>query len=337
MKKSIISTLITCLVILTADAQKVELLKGKWKYADVENKEKLDSTLLKQAKIMFGKTVIDFAPDGKLQYNPLADNPNSLFTGTWSLVNEENKINVLLVHPSKGSQKASVWEVRALTDKELRLNMGAAVIIFERPKTETVSAKVELAAPVSDEQYSIFAKGAEITEVTKLNNSSHMVYRLNGKYGFVSQDNFGDPLKSLPAVFTSISVISTYQNNPRLQLVYNGETVNAYHDDIQMTFGGKCLAIKADMYGAACSNPKCKNGVVGTTTRVEKGETVTKRLNNTTYWYKGHLVPADITVTETYSDKVITEKKYCEDPIHTIKVVMLFWDSATGTYKVEKH
>ncbi len=337
MKKSITTTLIMCLTILALHAQKAESLKGKWKYAGIENKEKLDSTLLKQAKIMFAKTEIEFAPDSKLLYNPLAGNPNSLYNGTWSLANEENKINVLLVHPSNGSQKASVWEVKALTDKELRLNMGAAVIIFERPKTETVSAKVELAAPVSDEQYSIFAKGAEITEVTKLNNSSHMVYRLNGKYGFVSQNKFGDPLKSLPAVFTSISVISTYQNNPRLQLVYNGETVNAYHDDIQMAFGGKYLAIKADMYGATCGNPKCKNGVVGTTTHVEKGKTTTTTYNNTTYWYNGHLVPADITVIETSSDKVITEKKYCEDPIHSIKVVMLFWDSATGTYKVEKH
>lgn len=204
-----------------------------------------------------------------------------------------------------------------------------------------------VAAQISEEQYWIFGgvksrqvyveKGAEITEVTLLDNTVHIVYRLKGKYGFVSQDNSGYPLKKLPAVFTLISVISTYQNNPRLQLVYNGETVNAYHDDIQMAFGGKHVAIKADMYGASCGNPKCKNGVMGTSTHVEKGETVTKRFNNTTYWYKGHLVPADITIIETNPDRVITEKEYCKDPIHSVKTVMLFWDEATGTYKVEKH
>lgn len=204
-----------------------------------------------------------------------------------------------------------------------------------------------VAAQVSDEQYWIFGgvksrqvyveKGAEITEVTNLDNSVHIVYRLNGKYGFVSQNNFGDRLKSLPAVFTSISVISTYQNNPRLQLVYNGETVNAYHDNIQMEFGGKHTGIKADIYGAVCGNPKCKNGIVSTTTRVEKGKTTTTTYSNTTYWYKGHLMPADITITETNPDRLITEKTYCTDPVHSVKVVMLFWDKPTGTYKVEKH
>ena len=217
--------------------------------------------------------------------------------------------------------------------------------VMEFKSIKTVHPYV--AAQVSDEQYWIFGgvnssqvyveKGAEITEVTKLDNSVYVVYRLNGKYGFVSQDNSGYPLKKLPAVFTSISVISTYQNTARLQLVYDGETVNAYHNDIQMAFGGKHTGIKADMYGAACGNPKCKNGVIGTTTRVEKGETVTKRFNNTTYWYKGHLVPADITVTETNPDRVITEKEYCKDPIHSVKTVMLFWDNSIGTYKVEKH
>lgn len=202
-------------------------------------------------------------------------------------------------------------------------------------------------AQVSDEQYWIFGgalsrqvyveKGAEITEITLLDYSVHIVYRINGKYGFVSQDNSGYPLKKLPAVFTSISVVNTYQNNPRLQMVYNGETVNTYHDNIQMAFGGKHVGVKADMYGAACGNPNCKNGVIGTSTRIEKGETVTKTYNNTTYWYKGHLVPADITVTETNPDRVITEKEYCNDPIHSVKIVMLFWDEATGTYKLEKH
>lgn len=347
MKKSIITTLITCLILLRVDAQKDELLKGKWKYSDIENKEKLDSTLLWQAKMMFGKTEIDFAPDGKLQYQPLAGNPYGLYTGTWSLAPEGNKINITLVEPSKGSQKASVWDVKTLTDNELRLNMGPAVIIFGKVKTEPISTKANVTTAVSEEQFMILAggksrqvyaeKGAEITDVTNLDNSVHLIYRLNGKYGFLSQDNSGYTLKKLPAVFSSISVISTYKNNPRLQLVYNGETVNAYHDDIKMAFGGMHVAIKADMYGAVCGNPKCKNGVIGTTTQVEKGETVTRRINNTTYWYKGHLVPADITIVETNPDKIITEKQYCKDPIHSVKTVMLFWENATGTYKVEKH
>lgn len=347
MKKSIITTLITCLVLLGVNAQNDELLKGKWKYADIENKEKMDSTLLWQSKMMFGKSEIDFAPDGKLQFQPLAGNPYGLYTGTWSLAPEGNKINIMLAEPSKGSQNAFVWEVKVLTDKELRLNMGPAVIIFGKVKVETIPPKSNVTTAVPEEQFWISAgeksrqvyleKGSEITDVTNLYNSVHLIYRLNGKYGFMSQDNWGYTLKKLPAVFSSISVISTYQNNPRLQLVYNGETVSAYHDDIQMAYGGKHVAIKADMYGAVCGNPKCKNGVIGTTTQVEKGETVTRRINNTTYWYKGHLVPADITIVETNPDKIITQKEYCKDPIHSVKTVMLFWENATGTYKVEKH
>ena len=54
-----------CLTLLNTNAQKIELLKGKWKYKDIADKEKLDSTILKQAKLLFSKMEMEFSQDGK--------------------------------------------------------------------------------------------------------------------------------------------------------------------------------------------------------------------------------------------------------------------------------
>ena len=136
MKRTITTALMVCLITLTVSAQKAELLKDKWIYKDIADKEKLDSTILKQAKMLFAKTEMEFFPDGKYLYNPLGNNPNAFYKGTWTLNKEENKVTVLLTHPSTGDKKTSEWEIKGLTAKELQLNMGKAVIVFSRPKTE---------------------------------------------------------------------------------------------------------------------------------------------------------------------------------------------------------
>ncbi len=139
MKKSITITLLLCVITLAANAQKASLIKGKWIFKDIADKETLDATILNQAKTMFAKTELDFGSNSKLTYNPLSSNSNSLFTGTWELNKEENKIFVSLTHPSNGSKQTSEWEIKGLTQTELKLNMGNAVIIFGKPKTELIS------------------------------------------------------------------------------------------------------------------------------------------------------------------------------------------------------
>ena len=143
-------------------------------------------------------------------------------------------------------------------------------------------------------------------------------------------------MKFLPNVFDHIDIVSTYDNNPRMQLIYNGEKVNAYHDDIQIQYG-KVAVIKCDMYGASCGNAECKNGIIGFTDHTVKGKTTTQKYNNTTVWRKGHLVMADVTITETSADRVVKETKYCDNPIHSIKHAALVLDHATGKFVLEKH
>lgn len=130
-----------CLMILAVTAQKAELLKGKWKFKDVADKEKLDATILNQANTLFSKTEMEFAPDGKYSYNPLGNNPLSLYSGTWTLNKEQTKVSVTISQASNPEKKqTSEWEIKGLTQTELKLNMGNAVIIFGKPQTELISS-----------------------------------------------------------------------------------------------------------------------------------------------------------------------------------------------------
>lgn len=129
--------LILCFITQTASAQKTELLKGKWAFKDVANKEKLDSTILKQAKYSFAKTVIEFKPDGKLYYNPLGNNQYTIMSGTWTLNKEQTKVSAVFTQPSTNKQQTAEWDIIGLTEKELKLNMGNnAIISFQRPPIE---------------------------------------------------------------------------------------------------------------------------------------------------------------------------------------------------------
>ncbi|MBK9400175.1 MAG: hypothetical protein IPN36_04740 [Bacteroidetes bacterium] len=125
MKRKIATVLLMCLITLTVSAQKAELLKGKWKYKDVADKARLDSTILNQAKMQLGKLEMEFALDVKYSYNPLGDNQYSLLTGSWTLNKEQTKVSVSVSKPSSPENKQiSEWEIKGLTEKELKLNMG---------------------------------------------------------------------------------------------------------------------------------------------------------------------------------------------------------------------
>lgn len=101
-------------------AQKAELLKGRWKFSDVAEKEKLDSNTLKEALLIFSHTEIEFAPDGKYLWG---NTP----VGTWAMSEDESKV-VITSGPN-----STPMAIHTLTAKELRINMGKADLIMVHP------------------------------------------------------------------------------------------------------------------------------------------------------------------------------------------------------------
>ncbi|GIV34622.1 MAG: hypothetical protein KatS3mg031_2157 [Chitinophagales bacterium] len=137
MAKTILTVLVILLIVQTISAQKAELLKGKWEFKDIANKEKLDTIILKQAILSFAKTQIEFMHDGKLSYNPLGNNQFSMYKGTWSLNKEQTKVSAVLTQSSSNNSHTAEWEIKGLTENELKLDMGNnAVIAFRRPPVE---------------------------------------------------------------------------------------------------------------------------------------------------------------------------------------------------------
>jgi len=178
-------------------------------------------------------------------------------------------------------------------------------------------------------------KYSEVTDYVEDDNSYLYVYRRNGRSGFASYSKSGMLSKFLPAVFDNIHIIHTYNNNPRIKLVYNGEELNAYHDDIKIS-NGNASVIKCDLYGNACGNSNCKNGIIGYSNKTIEGKTTVKQFNNTTVWRRGHLELANVTVTETTPDKTVREAEYCKDAIHSVKNVWLLYDPVAMKYYTEK-
>ncbi|UEG49212.1 hypothetical protein LK994_11280 [Ferruginibacter lapsinanis] len=146
-----LATLFFCLLVNTTNAQKTKLIEGKWKFKDVADKEKLDSMTLKQANVIFRNTEMDFAADGKYLYNSLK--------GTWKFNKEENKVIVTMNNPLRPDDKSiSEWEIKGLTNKELKLNMGKAVIILNRPPQQ-ITTTAPPKQPIN--------KNVEVVEVDK--------------------------------------------------------------------------------------------------------------------------------------------------------------------------
>lgn len=122
-----------------ASAQKAELLKGKWEFKDIANKEQLDATILQQATFSFRSTEIEFITGGKLTYNPFSANALTKFTGTWVLNKEQTKVSAVLANPKTNQEQKAEWDIAGLTKDELKLNMGNnAIIAFRRPVEKPV-------------------------------------------------------------------------------------------------------------------------------------------------------------------------------------------------------
>lgn len=121
-------------VTLFVNGQKTEQIKGKWKFKDIADKDKIDSLSLKKANSLFSNTTMEFFQDSNYLYNSLK--------GTWALNKEENKLIVSIFNPtSPNDKKTSEWEIKGLTNKILKLDIGKFIIILERQTTESLTAK----------------------------------------------------------------------------------------------------------------------------------------------------------------------------------------------------
>lgn len=193
-------------------AQKAKLLEGKWEFKDIANKEKLDTTLLKQATISFGKTIMEFYPNGTMTYNPLGNNQFSVYQGTWTLNKEQTKLSAVFTYSSNKQQTAE-WEVIGLTEKELKLNMGLNTIVAFRkaPLAPVITEKkVEPPKKTEPEKEPKITKDV-VTPVQKKDSAPDptvFVARINDYNVFKVGSYFG--LKDLnnnivfPAVLSSI-------------------------------------------------------------------------------------------------------------------------------------
>lgn len=213
MVRTTTAILLVWFITTAASAQKAELLKGKWEFKDIANKEKLDTIILKQAMLAFAKTQIEFMADGKLSYNPLGNNQFSMYKGTWVLNKEQTKVSAELTHPSKNNSNTVEWEIKGLTENELKLDMGNnAVIAFCRPPTAPVTAEKKVEEPekivtpknVEKNEYTetkipkndLVADPTEF--VAKIND--YNVFKIGSYYGLKNLDN----KIVFPAILSSI-------------------------------------------------------------------------------------------------------------------------------------
>ncbi|MGE0637888.1 MAG: hypothetical protein AB7G44_11030 [Bacteroidia bacterium] len=118
--------LIACCLAVNALAQKAELIKGRWIYKDLADKEKLDAATVQQGTTFFSTLELVFSDNGTFSYNSIP--------GTWKLNAEETKILFTLTNPMTKEASASELEIRSLTEKELRLNMIKADVIMVKAK-----------------------------------------------------------------------------------------------------------------------------------------------------------------------------------------------------------
>ncbi len=170
-----------CFVTLKTHAQKTEPLLGKWKYADIADKEKLDSKVLEMAKMTFAKAELEFTPDVRFTYNPLGDNQYSNYSGTWTMNKERTRLTVQISNTSSPEKTQSAeWEIKGLTEKELELNMGNAVVVFSRPKTEqsTREERIEEELKKSVKELSVNQNSIEPT--IEIKTKTHLVKVYSG-------------------------------------------------------------------------------------------------------------------------------------------------------------
>lgn len=113
-----------------ANAQKAEMIKGKWVFKDIVDKEKLDSLSLKTAMVSIGNMQIELAADGQYIYGQTA-------MGTWTLNKEETKVVVVTPEKTIGSMtypaKTKEMPVISVSKEELIIGMGLINVVMVRP------------------------------------------------------------------------------------------------------------------------------------------------------------------------------------------------------------
>jgi hypothetical protein len=176
-----------------ASAQKAELLKGKWEFKDIANKEQLDATILQQATFSFGNTEIEFISGGKLSYNPVSANRLTKFNGTWTLNNEQTKISAVLIQPETNKEQTTEWVIAGLTKDELKLNMGFNTIVaFRRPVEKPVEL-TGLNKTCDIEFFTKLANGVKSKDIEAIKNAAKNSLSITGYTESEKQTNrWGD-------------------------------------------------------------------------------------------------------------------------------------------------
>lgn len=115
MKLKVIFTLLLFVSVLSVNAQRANLIKGNWKYQDVTEKEKLDSTSLKMLEMFFSEVTFDIKENGQYKAQFMGKSEE----GAWKLNKDESKITFT---SSKGPvNEMTIVEV---SQNKLVLNFG---------------------------------------------------------------------------------------------------------------------------------------------------------------------------------------------------------------------
>jgi len=115
MKLKAIFTILLFLSVISVNAQRANLIKGSWKYQDVTEKEKLDSTSLQMLEMFFSEITFDIKENGQYKAQFMGKSEE----GVWKLNKDESRITFT---SSKGPvNEMTIVEVN---HNKLILNIG---------------------------------------------------------------------------------------------------------------------------------------------------------------------------------------------------------------------
>ncbi len=116
MKKNILTILLFAFVTITINAQKNDLIVGKWIFKDAYNKEKIDQAGLEMLKTdIINKMSFNFEKNGKFEAYLMGETQS----GTWKLTKDSKKI-ILKTHQEPPVE----FNILKLTTNELALKLG---------------------------------------------------------------------------------------------------------------------------------------------------------------------------------------------------------------------
>ncbi len=138
--KSTLTIILVCFMTLTSGAQNADLLKGKWQFKDIADKQNMDSLTLNYAKETMSKTEFEFAADGKYFFGQTE-------MGTWSLNKEENKVTVVvpdkIIRGKTYPGKTIEMPIRSVTDKELVIGTGQITLVMQKAPPRPPAPSIE--------------------------------------------------------------------------------------------------------------------------------------------------------------------------------------------------